>query len=94
MAFACHGGYENVMPNRDLLVLAGLVSEALELQGLVACGRREDGVARVDFWTRDGLAYRHVLTDEDAAVDDVVAACLAKAKLASSPTPRRASLLN
>jgi hypothetical protein len=85
--------YGNVMPTRDLLVLAGMVSETLERHGLVACGRREDGIARVDFWTRDGLAYRHVLNDEEAAVDDVVAACLAEAKV-SAPPPRATSHLN
>jgi hypothetical protein len=78
---------------RDLLVLAGLVSEELERHGLVACGRREDGVARVDFWTRDGATYRHVLDDEEASVDDVVATCLAKAKIRAS-SPRSTSHLN
>lgn len=81
------------MPTRDLLVLAGLVSETLERHGLVACGRREDGVARVDFWTRDGHAYRHVLSDEEVTVEEVVAACLAKAKITAGPM-RRMSPLN
>lgn len=83
------------MPSRDLLVLAGLVSETLERHGLVACGRREDGVARVDFWTRDGHAHRHVLNDAEVTVEDVVAACLAKAKISALPSPARgASPLN
>lgn len=64
----------------DLLVIAGLASEILERHGFVACGRRENGIARVDFWTRDtGMAYRHQLTGTALTVDDVVAACLAVA---------------
>ena len=93
VAGAPDGDYGNVMPSRDLLVLAGLVSETLERHGLVACGRREDGVARVDFWTRDGLAYRHVLKDEEVTVEEVVATCLAKAKISASPV-RSTSPLN
>ena len=70
------------MTNRDLLILAGDVSERLERHGLVACGRREDGVARVDFWTRtDGRAYRLELKDEAATLEDVVATCLSIAGL-------------
>ncbi len=82
------------MPSRDLLLLAGLASETLERHGLVACGRREDGVARVDFWTRDGLAYRHVLKDTEATVEEVVAACLAKAHISASPVRGNTSPLN
>jgi hypothetical protein len=71
------------MAHRDLLVIAGDASEHLERQGFVACGRRENGVTRVDFWARDGMAYRHELTDDEVTVDDVVAACLAIARAAS-----------
>ena len=68
------------MTNRDLLILAGEVSERLERHGLVACGRRDDGVTRVDFWTRtDGRAFRLELTDEEAKLEDVVATCLSVA---------------
>lgn len=63
----------------DLLVLAGNASELLERHGLVACGRREDGATRVDFWTRTGKAYRYELTSEDATVSEVVEACLSLA---------------
>ena len=79
----------------DLLVIAGLASEVLECHGFVACGRRENGVARVDFWTRDtGMAYRHELTGEPS-VDDVVAACLAVAgREKPAPQPRRISHLS
>ncbi len=70
------------MPNRDLLILAGDVSERLEHHGLVACGRRENGVARVDFWTRtDGRAFRYELHDEAVTLEDVVATCLSIAGL-------------
>lgn len=67
------------MPHRDLLIVAGDASERLERHGLIACGRRENGLARLDFWTRDGHAYRYELKDETASVDDVVTACLAMA---------------
>ncbi len=81
------------MPNRDLLVLAGDVSEHLERHGLVACGRRENGVARVDFWTRtDGRAYRLELKDEVASLEEVVATCLSIAGL--RPTTTRSSHLS
>lgn len=63
----------------DLLVLAGDASEILERHGFVACGRRENGVARVDFWTRDGKYYRHELNGAEHDVDAIVAACLAVA---------------
>lgn len=84
---------KTVMPNRDLLLVAGMASETLERHGLVACGRRENGVARVDFWTRNGKAYRHELKDEALTVDEVVAACLAIAGI-STATPRQTSPLN
>ena len=77
----------------DLLVIAGDASEILERHGFVACGRRENGVARVDFWSReDGAAYRHELRpasdDRELSVDEVVAACLALAHRHDSPAPR------
>lgn len=75
------------MTNRDLLILAGDASERLERHGLVACGRRENGVARVDFWTRtDGRAYRFELKDEAATLEDVVAACLSIAGVQRATT--------
>lgn len=64
---------------RDLLDLAADTAERLECHGLVACGRRVNGVARVDFWTHAGHAYSLVLEDGAASVDDVLAACLATA---------------
>ena len=73
----------------DLLVIAGTASEILERHGFVACGRRENGVARVDFWTRNGLGFRHVLSGEDLTVDAVVAACLAIAGHVAPPPPPR-----
>jgi hypothetical protein len=70
------------MSKRDLLILAGTASEVLEGHGLVACGRRENGVTRVDFWTRHGKAYRHELADEETlTVDEIVATCLAMAAI-------------
>lgn len=74
------------MTTTDLLVVAGDASERLERHGLVACGRREDGVARVDFWTRDGKVCRYELTGDAATmtVDAVVATCLAMAEIAPS----------
>jgi len=81
----------------DLLVIAGLASEILEGHGFVACGRRENGIARVDYWTRDGgVAYRHVLPQgETVTVDEVVAACLSAAGHEKcTPQPRRISHLS
>lgn len=75
------------MPNPDLLVVAGLAAEVLERHGLVACGRRENGVTHVDFWTREGKSYRHTVEASAATVDEVVAACLAVAGLAPSGAP-------
>jgi hypothetical protein len=82
------------MSTTDLLVLAGDASEKLERHGLVACGRRQDGVARVDFWTRDGKVYRYELTGdaETMTVDEVVVACLAMAEIA--PTRGRGAHLS
>jgi hypothetical protein len=64
---------------RDLLDIAADAGERLERHGLVACGRRVNGVTRVDFWTRDGQAHSYVLGDAAPSVDDVVAGCLATA---------------
>ena len=77
----------------DALIIAGLASEILERHGFVACGRRENGVARVDFWRRDGVGYRQELSGDDLTVDDVVAACLALAGHTVLP-PRRISPLS
>jgi hypothetical protein len=93
MAVVCRSGrdYGSVMTNRDLLIVAGDAAERLERHGLIACGRREDGVARVDFWTRDGKAYRHALKDETVTLDEVVASCLAIAGLGAAE-PRSSHL--
>ena len=72
------------MSNRDLLIVAGDAAERLERHGLVACGRRENGVTRVDFWSRDGRAYRHELNDEAVTVEDVVLTCLTMAGIGPS----------
>lgn len=77
----------------DLLVLAGDAAELLEQHGLVACGRRENGATRVDFWTRTGKTYRYDLTDEDETVEAVVVACLAMAGLGATVVTRRGSSL-
>lgn len=71
------------MSKPDLLVLAGDAAEKLEREGFVACGRRENGTTRVDFWTRDGRALRHELVEglhDTLTVEAVVAACRAIAK--------------
>lgn len=83
------------MPNRDLLIVAGDAAERLERHGLVACGRRENGATRVDFWSRDdGRAFRHELKDDAVTVDDVVAACLEIAGKTPSVTARSTSHLS
>ena len=63
------------MTKIDALELAGDVAAELERYGLVACGRREDGVARVDFWTREGRAFRYPVSGEEELVG-VVQGCL------------------
>lgn len=73
------------MPTRDLLDIAADAATRLELHGLVACGRRSNGVTRVDFWTRAGHAFSCVLEDANATVDDVVASCLATAEVRVIP---------
>lgn len=78
----------------DLLLLAANASEILERHGLVACGRRQDGVTRVDFWTRDGGSYHHELKHDDLTVDEIVAACLEIAGLEKKASGRRPSELN
>ena len=74
------------MSERDLLVVAGDAAELLEQHGLVACGRRIDGLARVDFWTRDGQSHTFALRDVDMTVEDVVDACLAS--IGEAPSSR------
>lgn len=75
------------MPTRDLLDIAADAATRLELHGLVACGRRVNGVTRVDFWTRGGHAFSCVLDDANATVDvdEVVATCLATAQVRVTP---------
>jgi len=70
----------------DSLDLAADASTILERHGFVACGRRVDGRTRVDFWTREGIAYRHELTGTEQRVDEVVAACLALVPAATGST--------
>jgi hypothetical protein len=77
----------------DLLVLAGNASELLEAHGLIACGRREDGATRIDFWTRSGNAYRYELRNDDLGVEEVVAACLSLAGVTANRPARRGSSL-
>jgi len=67
------------MPSRDLLDVAADTATLLERHGLVACGRRVNGITRIDFWTHGGKAYSLVLEDLGANVDDIVARCLAAA---------------
>ena len=76
------------MTTRDLLEIAAEAAERLEREGLVACGRRVDGVTRVDFWTRAGDAYSLVLENDAITVDEIVAACLAEVGVPASPRPR------
>lgn len=81
--------------SNDPLSLAGDASAVLERYGFVACGRRVNGRTRVDFWTRDGIAYQHELTGSETSVDEIVAACLALVPTPIAPTePRRTSDLN
>lgn len=68
------------MATRDLLDIAADAAERLEREGgLVACGRRVNGVTRVDFWTRGGVQHSLVLTEAMTNVDEIVLACMTKA---------------
>ena len=72
------------MATRDLLDIAADAAERLEREaGLVACGRRVDGVTRVDFWTRNGSQLSLILTDTMTNVDEIVLACMTKASAGS-----------
>jgi hypothetical protein len=73
----------------DSLDLAGDASAILERHGLVACGRRTNGKTRVDFWTRDGMGYRHELSGTEVSVDEIVAACLAQLPPSEAVKPAR-----
>ena len=81
------------MVHQDALEIAGEVAAVLEAYGLVACGRREGGVARVDMWTREGRAYRYAVTGEQD-VGAVVAACLELANIVVDTRPRPGTLLS
>ena len=71
--------------------VAADAAERLEREGgLVACGRRVDGITRVDFWTRGGQQHSVVLTDAMTNVDEIVLACMSKAGVAKA----RPSLLS
>jgi hypothetical protein len=84
------------MTSNDLLVLAGDAATALESIGFVACGRRIDGVTRVDFWGRDGACFRYALVGDESSVPEVVAACIAMAGEGALParSARGPSLLS
>lgn len=73
------------MSKQDLLVVAGDAAEKLEQHGVVACGRRIDGVTRVDFWTNTGELHSYVLGETDTTVDGVVMSCLA---MLDEPAPK------
>ena len=67
----------------DALILAGDAAEELERHGFVAVGKREEGVARVEFWAREGArvaSFRYEITEADASSRHVVEQCLALAR--------------
>ncbi len=74
------------MPSIDPLILAGDAAAALETHGFVACGRRVDGVTRVDFWGRRGASFQYALEGDEQSVTEVVAACLALAGEGGTPS--------
>lgn len=80
------------MTSIDLLVLAGDAAAALEAHGFVACGRRTDGLTRVDFWGPRGQSFRYLMTGDESSVPEVVAACLAMLEGDEIPPARRTSL--
>lgn len=68
----------------DALVLAGDVAARLEQYGVVACGRKQDGVTRVDFWSHGGKGYQCRVTGAED-VETLVAACLQIAGIEAPP---------
>ena len=76
--------------NADPLVLAGDVAALLEEYGVVACGRKEDGQTRIDFWSHQGKGYRYAVTGEEETVS-LLAICLQLAGIeagsSSKPNP-------
>ncbi|MFO0738357.1 MAG: hypothetical protein U0270_20860 [Labilithrix sp.] len=76
------------MASRDLLDIAADAAERLEREGgLVACGRRVDGVTRVDFWSGRGQQHSLILTEAMTNVDEIVLACLVKAGVSTKVDP-------
>lgn len=70
----------------DALVLAGDVAAQLEEYGVIACGRRQDGETRIDFWSHSGKGFRCPVTGaEEASV--LLQTCL---HLAGVELPKRA----
>lgn len=76
--------------NADPLVLAGDVAALLEEYGVVACGRKEDGLTRIDFWSHQGKSYR-LAVDGSEPASSLLAACLQIAGIqvgrGSKPSP-------
>ncbi len=76
----------------DALIVAGDAAEELERHGFVAVGKREDGVARVEFWAREGTrvaSFRYELADGDDTPRHVVEHCLALARTHLKHMPSR-----
>lgn len=68
----------------DALVLAGDAAAELERHGVVACGRRIDGVTHLDVWTEDGRAFKLQVSGSES-VDDLVKKCLSVATTRRAP---------
>lgn len=68
----------------DALVLAGDVAAQLEEYGVVACGRRQDGETRIDFWNRSGKGFRCAVTGTEDAWT-LLHTCLQSAGIPSTP---------
>lgn len=76
----------------DALILAGDAAEELERHGFVAVGKLEMGVARVEFWAREGAriaSFRYEVTPDDASTRHVVEQCLALARQHLKTFPAR-----
>lgn len=70
----------------DALVLAGDVAARLEEYGVIACGRKQDGVTRVDFWNHAGKSFQCAI-DGTEDVGTLLQACLHIAGIEAARAP-------
>lgn len=75
--------------DRDPLVLAGDAAAILEDHGFVACGKRQDGITKVEFWSKTGDTFHYTVTGGEGSPAEVAAACLSVAIGGTLPARHR-----